>query len=72
MTKEFDIDDYSNFVDVHWVELENDFIEQNVPPEDQPLDDDIPDFVASYLEEHGTEFTQYCTEEYLKWRSLRS
>lgn len=45
----------------HWLEIE---FYSNIPPEDQPLDDDIPD----YLDAHSDEFEEYCREEFKDWK----
>ena len=45
-------------------ELEMDFLNDKVSPEDQPLDDDIQEF----LEDNVDDFDEYCREQYHEQR----
>lgn len=47
------------WIEEHLSDLEGEFI-NTFPPEDQPLDDDIPDFLHNY----GDEFDSFAREKY--------
>ena len=57
---------YLDWKEEHQGDLEMSFLSDKVAPEDQPLDDDGPDF----MDDHADEFDAYCLEKYDKYIEL--
>jgi len=53
---------YENWIENNQSNLEAEFISKE-PPEDQPLDDEYPD----YVDDHGDRFGVFCKEQYDKF-----
>jgi hypothetical protein len=60
------LDNMLIWIEEHLQELEYDYLNEYMAPENQPLDDDIPDF----LDENSDDFFLYCKQEWEKTEEL--